>query len=81
MAGAGLSSVGRAAFLHNVIIGHWKNQKKYSHFLMPYNATLCKEALGKVFVAYYHFVSEAWTSGIQKLFGAVASGAKFKKKC
>jgi len=26
---------------------------------MPYNATLCKEALGKVFVAYYHFVSEA----------------------
>jgi len=23
---------------------------------LPYNATLCKEALGKVFVAYYHFV-------------------------
>ena len=23
---------------------------------MPYNATLCKEALGKVFVAEHHFV-------------------------
>ncbi len=45
--------------------------------LLTHNATLCKEALGKVFVAYYHFVSEALTSGIQKLFGAVASGAKF----
>jgi len=43
VAGAGLSSVGRAAFLHNVII------------VSPsYNATLCKEALGKVFVALHH---------------------------
>ena len=56
MAGAGLLSVGRAAFLHNVII------------VSPsYNATLCKEALGKVFVAFHNFSSEGKTSGIQKL--------------
>jgi hypothetical protein len=59
VAGAGLSSVGRAAFLHNVIIGHAVFLNGGTYFLMPYNATLCKEALGKVFVAYYHFVSEA----------------------
>jgi hypothetical protein len=56
VAGAGLLSVGRAAFLHNVII------------VSPsYNATLCKEALGKVFVARHNFVTEGYCCGIQKL--------------
>jgi len=68
VAGAGLLSVGRAAFLHNVIIGHCKNQKKYTHFLMPYNATLCKEALGKVFVAEHFHLSEECFCGHTKTF-------------
>ena len=68
MAGAGLSSVGRAAFLHNVIIGLVDILYGGTYFLMPYNATLCKEALGKVFVALYHFVSEDKFSGHTKTF-------------
>jgi len=51
VAGAGLSSVGRAAFLHNVIIGLADFFCGGTYFIKPYNATLCKEALGKVFVA------------------------------
>ena len=34
-------ALGGAAFLHNVIIGHWKNQQPITTLLMPYNATLC----------------------------------------
>ena len=45
--GAAALRVGWAAFLHNVIIGHWKTKKTIKTLLMPYNATLCKEALGK----------------------------------
>jgi len=39
---------------------------------MPYNATLCKEALGKVFVALINFLSEGYFSGHTKTFGALA---------
>jgi hypothetical protein len=38
---------------------------------MPYNATLCKEALGKVFVALNYFVSEGYFSGHTKTFLSV----------
>jgi len=58
VAGAGLLSVGRAAFLHNVIIGLTDFFYGGTYLIKPYNATLCKEALGKVFVALYHFVLE-----------------------
>jgi len=58
VAGAGLSSVGRAAFLHNVIIGLADFLCGGTYFIKPYNATLCKEALGKVFVAFSPFVSK-----------------------
>ena len=44
---------------------------------MPYNATLCKEALGKVFVAEHYPLSEEYFCGHTKTFmrwEAVANG-------
>ena len=35
---------------------------------MPYNATLCKEAMGKVFVAFYYLLSEGNVCGHTKTF-------------
>lgn len=35
---------------------------------MPYNATLCKEALGKVFVAEHSHLSEEYFCGHTKTF-------------
>ena len=35
---------------------------------MPYNATLCKEALGKVFVAEYYHLSKECFCGHTKTF-------------
>jgi hypothetical protein len=49
---------GGAAFLHNVIIGLVDILYGGTYFIKPYNATLCKEALGKVFVALNHYVTE-----------------------
>ena len=68
MAGAGLSSVGRAAFLHNVIIGLADFLSGGTHFIKPYNATLCKEALGKVFVAEHSHLSKEYFCGHTKTF-------------
>ena len=45
------SALGVAAFLHNVIIVHPKFSLGVGCFLMHYNATLCKEALGKKLLA------------------------------
>jgi hypothetical protein len=41
------SALGVAAFLHNVIIVHTRFSIVAGCFFMHYNATLCKEALGK----------------------------------
>jgi len=43
--------VGCAAFLHNVIIVHPSTLLVAGTFFMNYNATLCKEALGKKILA------------------------------
>ena len=40
-------ALGVAAFLHNVIIVHPRFSLGIGYFFMHYNATLCKEALGK----------------------------------
>ena len=45
--GATGKRVGRAAFLHNVIIVHPLVSLGARYLFMHYNATLCKEALGK----------------------------------
>jgi hypothetical protein len=45
------SALGVAAFLHNVIIGHPIFSLVVGWFFMHYNATLCKEALGKKLLA------------------------------
>jgi hypothetical protein len=68
VAGAGLSSVGRAAFLHNVIIGLADIFYGGTYFIKPYNATLCKEALGKVFVAEHSHLTEKCFCGHTKTF-------------
>jgi len=52
------SALGVAAFLHNVIIVHPRFLLGIGYFFMHYNATLCKEALGKVFVAFHILQSE-----------------------
>ena len=45
------SALGVAAFLHNVIIVHPIISLVAGCFFMHYNATLCKEALGKKLLA------------------------------
>jgi hypothetical protein len=45
------SALGVAAFLHNVIIVHTIISLVAGSFFMHYNATLCKEALGKKLLA------------------------------
>jgi hypothetical protein len=59
---------GGAAFLHNVIIGLVDILYGGTNFNKPYNATLCKEALGKVFVAFTLSYRSDEFMGIQKLF-------------
>jgi hypothetical protein len=44
-------ALGVAAFLHNVIIVHPLISLEAGCFFMHYNATLCKEALGKKLLA------------------------------
>jgi hypothetical protein len=44
-------ALGVAAFLHNVIIVHPLISLVAGTFFMHYNATLCKEALGKKLLA------------------------------
>jgi len=47
---------------------------------MPYNATLCKEALGKVFVDFNHLSYRAILLWAYKNFYAVASGGERRTK-
>ena len=52
------SAWGEAAFLHNVIIVHPRFTIVGGKFIMHYNATLCKEALGKFLLPFSFFSIE-----------------------